>query len=872
MAKDPYADLFRFVAQAESGGRDYDAAGRVITSPKGAKGSMQVMDATNLDPGYGVRPAADDSLEERARVGQDYLKAMISNYGGDLTKGLAAYNAGPGNVDRALAAAQQAGDPNWMQYLPKPQETVPYVQKIVSNMGSQPGTLDRIAAAVMPSAQASPIDKKLEADPLYQMLSGAASTDAGAPPEKLAADPVWQMLNSPTGTASESRSPDGVRRVETSGTAPTEAQKQHTGVLGAIEGLGAGVRKMGQGIAQGFGDVPAGIGQAGMHQGQQILGGVDELLGTNLAAAAAPNVAARDAEVAAREAAYQEATPGSIAAGLGRLGGNIAFGMAGGPAAMAAPMMAGAQAGARALPMAPSVGRFLGAGVGSGIQGAGYGAVAPVATGDYDQQSLANTQAGAMLGAVAPGVGQMLGAGGRYIGNNIRAAIAPFTEAGREGIAQNIIAQAAKGGPMRGNGAQLVPGATPTLAEVSGNPGIANLQRTMRDVNPVPFVQREEANALARSDALGALRGTTEDLLAAKASRDTQAATDYLKTHVGIPVANTEYAALKRTPAFQSAFAQAEKMAQNAGGTIETKVANKTLANRGGSVGKPQTYVSGVGLQRIKQALDDQIGSASQAGERGKAANILGVKDKLLSLMDREIPGYAEARGAYAAASRDIDAMQYLQGMNLTDAQGNITLARVQSALRGLEKAQQKPGMNLAKSVTQSQEDALKAIRDDLLRAAQIGAGRSLGSNTAQNLAMQNMLSQALPGRLGALAGKAPAGTLGTALGSGVGYMIGGPLGAAAGGAVGGSLGRTASSAVNMNNEAIQGLLTKMLLNEGGSGLAALQGAARSARPITDMGGLQRLLYPAVSVGGALGLGRLSPNNGNTMQPVPNAF
>lgn len=860
MAKDPYADLFRFVAQAESGGRDYDSAGRVITSPKGAKGSMQVMDATNLDPGYGVRPAADDSLEERARVGQDYLKAMIGNYGGDLTKGLAAYNAGPGNVDRALAAAQQAGDPNWMQYLPKPQETVPYVQKIVANMGSQPGTLDRIASAVMPSAQASPVDKKLEADPLFQMLSGA-SPAAAATSEKLASDPVWQMLNAPTGTASESRSPDGVRRVETSGTAPTEAQKQRTGVLGAIEDFGAGVRKLGQGVAQGFGDVPAGIGQAGVHQGQQILGGVDELLGTNLAAMGAPNVGARDAEVAQREADYQAATPGSVMAGIGRVGGNVAGAMAGGPMAAAAPMVQGANLGARMMPFAPGVGKFLGGAVGSGIQGAGYGAVSPVTSGDYDTQSLANTQAGAILGAVAPGVGQMLGAGGRYIGNNIRAAIAPFTEGGREGIAQNIIAQAAKGGPMRGNVGQMVPGATPTLAEVSGNPGIANLQRTMRDVNPAPFEQREEANALARTDALGALRGTTEDLLAAKASRDTQAATDYLKTHVGIPVANTEYAALKRTPAFQSAFAQAEKMAQNAGGTIETKVANKTLANRGGSVGKPQTYVSGVGLQRIKQALDDQIGSASQAGERGKAANILGVKDKLLSLMDREIPGYADARGAYAAASRDIDAMQYLQGMNLTDAQGNTTLARVQSALRGLEKAQQKPGMNLAKSVTQAQEDALKAIRDDLLRATQTSAGRSLGSNTAQNLAMQNMLSQALPGRLGALAGKAPAGSLGTALGTGVGYMIGGPLGAAAGGAVGGSLGRTASSAVNVNNEAIQGLLTKMLLNEGGSGLAALQGAARGARPITDMGGLQRLLYPAVNVGGALGIGRSVPAN-----------
>lgn len=859
MAKDPYADLFRYVAQAESGGRDYDAAGRVITSPKGAKGSMQVMDATNLDPGYGVRPAADDSLEERARVGQDYLKAMIGNYGGDLTKGLAAYNAGPGNVDRALAAAQQAGDPNWMQYLPKPQETVPYVQKIVANMGSQPGTLDRIAAVVMPSAQASPVDKKLEADPLYQMLSGASAA-ASAPSEKLAADPVWQMLNAPA-TASESRGADGVLRLETSGTAPTEAQKQHTGVLGAIESLGAGVRKLGQGAAQGFGDIPAGIGQAGMHQGQQILGGVDELLGTNLAGGIAGNVAARDAEVAKREADYQAATPGSVMAGIGRVGGNIASSMAGGPMAAAAPMLQGANLGARMMPFAPTVGKFLGGAAGSGIQGAGYGAVAPVTSGDYNQQSLANTQAGGILGAIAPGVGQILGAGGRYIGNNIRAAIAPFTESGRESVAQNLIARAARGSSPASNLNEMVPGVNPTLAEVTGNPGIATLQRSIRDLNPTPFVEREEANALARTEALGALRGTTEDLLAAKASRDTQAATDYLKTHVGIPVANTEYAALKRTPAFRGAFEQAEKMAQNAGSSVETKVVNKTLANRGGSVGKPQTYVSGVGLQRIKQALDDQIGSAAQAGERGKAANILGVKDKLLSLMDREIPGYAEARGAYAAASRDIDAMQYLQGMNLTDAQGNIGLARIQSALRGLEKAQQKPGMNPAKSVTKAQEDALIGIRDDLLRASKVGAGRSAGSSTAQNLATQNLVQEMLPGKLGSLLGSSKPGLLSGAVGGGLGFLAAGPGGSATGYLLGSGIGKGLNAAMRTQNEAIEGLLTKMLLNEGGSGLAALQRATSGARPITDMGGLQRLLYPSVNVGGALGLGRSVPAN-----------
>lgn len=125
--------LSDLVATAESNNKDLNADGSVVTSAAGAKGRMQVMDATNKDPGFGVAPARDDSLEERARVGRDYLQAMLQNYGGNLTQALAAYNAGPGNVDKALAAADKAGDrANWMNYLPKPSETIPYVRGILA--------------------------------------------------------------------------------------------------------------------------------------------------------------------------------------------------------------------------------------------------------------------------------------------------------------------------------------------------------------------------------------------------------------------------------------------------------------------------------------------------------------------------------------------------------------------------------------------------------------------------------------------------------------------------------------------------------------------------------------------------------------------
>ncbi len=128
--------LTNIVRGMESGG-DRDAVGRFIPGQGTAKGDMQVMDATNKDPGYGVTPAKDGSKEERARVGRDYLAAMVTHYGNPALA-LAAYNAGPGNLDKAMAAAKKAGTPeNWLAGMPK--ETQDYVAKGMKQYGAGGG-------------------------------------------------------------------------------------------------------------------------------------------------------------------------------------------------------------------------------------------------------------------------------------------------------------------------------------------------------------------------------------------------------------------------------------------------------------------------------------------------------------------------------------------------------------------------------------------------------------------------------------------------------------------------------------------------------------------------------------------------------------
>jgi len=87
-------DYLNTIAQLESGGRQGQ------TSSAGATGIMQTMSDTRRDPGFGVRPAQNNSLEEGDRVGRDYALALLDHYKGDIPTALAAYNAGPGNVDK----------------------------------------------------------------------------------------------------------------------------------------------------------------------------------------------------------------------------------------------------------------------------------------------------------------------------------------------------------------------------------------------------------------------------------------------------------------------------------------------------------------------------------------------------------------------------------------------------------------------------------------------------------------------------------------------------------------------------------------------------------------------------------------------------
>jgi hypothetical protein len=153
--------LAKVVEHLESRGKRYGKDGALLTSPKGAEGEMQVMPMTATDPGFGVKPAQDDSPDELARVGRDYIAAMEKRYGGDPAKALAAYNAGPGRLDAAVA---KHGD-DWLANMPA--ETRGYVAHGLNKLNK-----DGLAHAATDPAVVEAARVRVTEDALNRSLPG----------------------------------------------------------------------------------------------------------------------------------------------------------------------------------------------------------------------------------------------------------------------------------------------------------------------------------------------------------------------------------------------------------------------------------------------------------------------------------------------------------------------------------------------------------------------------------------------------------------------------------------------------------------------------------------------------------------------------
>lgn len=117
------------LAQIESGNQHLDAKGSLTKSPTGALGKYQILPSTAKDPGFGITPIPDlvkAPEAEHKRFATDYLSAMLKEFGNDMEKALAAYNAGPAVVRNAIDI-----DPiNWKRHISV--EAKNYINKFAS--------------------------------------------------------------------------------------------------------------------------------------------------------------------------------------------------------------------------------------------------------------------------------------------------------------------------------------------------------------------------------------------------------------------------------------------------------------------------------------------------------------------------------------------------------------------------------------------------------------------------------------------------------------------------------------------------------------------------------------------------------------------
>jgi hypothetical protein len=140
----PSGSLAEAMFFGETGG---EADPGAAASEAGAAGDAQLMPKTAREvaasmPGLGPLAAmTDDELQahwqtpqgrkDNRRIGATYLQTQLTKYKGDVEAALIAYNAGPKNADLFLNNGRDYSK------LPKPEETLPYVNRVLSKYTGQ---------------------------------------------------------------------------------------------------------------------------------------------------------------------------------------------------------------------------------------------------------------------------------------------------------------------------------------------------------------------------------------------------------------------------------------------------------------------------------------------------------------------------------------------------------------------------------------------------------------------------------------------------------------------------------------------------------------------------------------------------------------
>lgn len=418
------------------------------------------------------------------------------------------------------------------------------------------------------------------------------------------------------------------------------------------------------------------------------------------------------------------------------------------------------------------------------------GATLGALTGAIQPVSSAESRSGNMaLGGIAGGA---LPAVTRGVKVAKAALVDPFTDAGRNRIVGGAINRAAGNREralanlLKNRGA--TPGFNPTAGQASMDDGIASLERAAAAVDPGGFQAVKQDQTAALVNALRGVAGSPEAKQAAIDARESATEALYRQAKQAVIPDDGGLAQLLQRPSMRAAQQRAAMLAKERNGSFSlpkatpaSQVSTGVLDAAGNPVmrdipGQPAEY-TGQLLHDLKLGLDDAIGAPHQGGMVGaERAAALGTKSDFLGWLEKHIPEYGQARTTFAEMSRPINQMDigeelYKRFVPALADNGAVPFkSRADAYANALRNGDQlartvtgMKGATLEGTMTPQQLATLRGVASDAgMKAAAESAGRGVGSDTVQKMAMSNLMNEAgIPNWMQSI-GRVPGGWLRT--------------------------------------------------------------------------------------------------------------
>jgi len=409
-----------------------------------------------------------------------------------------------------------------------------------------------------------------------------------------------------------------------------------------------------------------------------------------------------------------------------------------GVAAPAALIQRAYQAGKTAISQPSALEKFFVEGLPLQTAGAVGGAGASAAGREYADVGAGGQFGLAMLGGmVAPSAtSTAIPAAGRAVRETVR----PFTEAGREVIAGNVLRQLSNAPETAVTRMQdfqpAIPGYKPTTAQASRDVGLIAAETPIRalDVTGKFAAQMSEANK-ARMAILDRLAKDQDAVTSAIAKRE----------EVTAPLRESAFAASTQTPEqIQSAITlvvnkQIDDILASPAGKRSTVINAMNFAknsvNRADSV--QALYEVRKDLRAAAQGLLDKEGSAySQA--KGQLETVIRTVDDVI---DSSAPGYKDYLKAYSQSSKGIEkleAAQTFRGKVLSTIPDPINVGQFMISQPNFTRAIRAAAKET--DLSPMQVRVLERVGKDIDSGVLNRSGRVPGSDTFKNLSTANVI------------------------------------------------------------------------------------------------------------------------------------